>query len=107
MRNKIFLTSIIAMMVVNAPAFAVDDIMPANMFGVGHTESGSTPYGTAGNDPWNGYIGLIQNTDNVTATANCSADPLRYHNTTPDRGTFTFEAQYSPKNYKVIYKRGC
>ena len=106
MRNKIFLTSIIAMMVVNAPAFAVDDIMPANMFGVGHTESGSTPYGTAGNDPWNGYIGLIQNTDNVTATANCSADPLRYHNTTPDRGTFTFEAQYSPKNYKVIYKRG-
>ncbi len=106
MRNKIFLTSIIAMMVVNAPAFADDEVFPTGgLFGVGHTEYGNYTYGNQNNSDWNGYIGLQSGSTSVTTAAACMADPLRFEGTTPDSGTFTFTALYEAKHYNVIYKR--
>lgn len=88
MRNKIFLTSIIAMMVVYAPAFAYTDI--------GHTTDGY------------GYIGLDPQSANgeVMSAASCLADPLRYDDNPYTYGTYTFTAQWDPDTFDVIYKTG-
>lgn len=73
-------------------AYAEDTVL----VGIGHD-----------NTSGNGYIGMTTSTSGVvTSSANCSDDPLLYHGTAYDNGTYTFEAQWNPGRYKIIYHPG-
>jgi len=83
MTNKIFLTSMLALLVAG-PALA--DEWP---YGVGTTGTGTNE---------NGYIGgQISSSDSSPVTAaDCNATPLTYNGTAPGSGTFTFTADWRP-----------
>lgn len=91
MKNKLFLTSMLAMMVAS-PAFAV---WPTGVGTVGvDTTTGEidTSSSTA-----SGYIGGNMSGSN----ANCTAVPLQYQNTNPTSGQFTLTAQWEPDRCPV------
>ena len=89
MKNKLFLTSMVAVMLA-FPAYA------------------DLPYGHGIDSNGDGYIGSQTSTTNPAPinSADCDSDPLTYQGTTENYGTYTLTAQWDPNNYNVTYTPG-
>ena len=84
MKNKIFLTSMFAVMLA-FPAYATPSV------GTNNCPDGSD------------NCGVIENGD---TSANCNATPLTYESNSDNYGTYTLTAQWLPVDYSVTYIPG-
>ena len=84
MKNKIFLTSMFAVMLA-FPAYATPSV------GTNNCPDGSDD------------CGVIENGD---TSANCNATPLTYESSSDNYGTYTLTAQWLPVDYTVTYLPG-
>jgi hypothetical protein len=94
MKNKIFLTSMLAVLVA-CPAFAEYGI---NQAGQDPDDSATWTSNTQGT--------ITYGQGETSVNAPCGAPPLVSNGQSYTNGTFTFEAQWSPKQYNVTYDKG-
>ena len=89
MKNKIFLTSMFAVMLA-FPAYA------------------DLPYGHGIDSNGDGYIGSQTSTTNPAPinSADCDSDPLTSNNVSENYGTYTLTAQYVKTPFHAYYRKG-